>query len=127
MRLLLDTCTFLWFTANTNLVSRHAFDTISDADTVYLSSVSVAELAIKYKKGKLELPGDISPWISQQREKHLIEALPLDEAAATRLGKLLGIHKDPLDRLLICQAQHHDLILVTPDEEIQKYEVKTLW
>jgi len=43
------------------------------------------------------------------------------------LESLPEIHKDPFDRLLICQAVTEELTLVTCDEEIQKYSLNTIW
>jgi len=40
---------------------------------------------------------------------------------------LPDIHKDPIDRLLIAQARSHDLILVTQDQTIRKYNVHFVW
>ena len=61
------------------------------------------------------------------REDHGIEALPLDEAATLQLPKLPSIHRDPFDRMLICQAINHGLTLLTPDENIRRYPVLSRW
>ena len=45
----------------------------------------------------------------------------------TVLAALPLLHKDPFDRLLIAQAQHQNLTIITPDEKICEYDVKTLW
>ena len=42
------------------------------------------------------------------------------------MNYLLDTHKDPFDRLLICQAINNDIIFITNDSEIVKYPVKTL-
>jgi PIN domain nuclease of toxin-antitoxin system len=58
-----------------------------------------------------------------------MDALPLafDEGAVVHLTKLPDHHRDPFDRMLICQAIEHDLTLVTVDEHIRQYPIKTLW
>jgi len=43
------------------------------------------------------------------------------------LGKLPKLHSDPFDRMLICQAIENGMTIVTPDEAIGQYPIKTLW
>jgi PIN domain nuclease of toxin-antitoxin system len=62
-----------------------------------------------------------------QRKQHGIDPLQLDEEAALHLSRLPLLHKDPFDRMLICQAVVHDLVILTPDELIHQYPVRTLW
>jgi PIN domain nuclease of toxin-antitoxin system len=40
---------------------------------------------------------------------------------------LPDIHKDPFDRILICQAIVHGMVLLTPDSRISRYPVRTAW
>ena len=63
----------------------------------------------------------------EQREKHGIASLPLDEAAVGHLLNLPALHKDPFDRMLIGQAIAHGLVLLTPDEDLRQYPVRTMW
>ncbi|HEX7382423.1 MAG TPA: PIN domain-containing protein, partial [Nevskiaceae bacterium] len=63
----------------------------------------------------------------RQRLLHGIEALDLREAAVRHLSHLPHIHRDPFDRLLICQAIEYGLALVTPDPWIQRYPIRALW
>jgi predicted nucleic acid-binding protein len=41
--------------------------------------------------------------------------------------KLPSHHRDPFDRMLICQAMAHGLTLLTPDSQIAKYSVSVIW
>jgi len=50
-----------------------------------------------------------------------IETLPVEEESALQLAKLPALHSDPFDRMLVCQALVHGLILLTPDEAIARY------
>ena len=59
--------------------------------------------------------------------KYQIESLPLDEASTLYLPNLPLVHRDPFDRMLVCQAITHNLILLTPDPLIRQYPVKTVW
>jgi PIN domain nuclease of toxin-antitoxin system len=128
VQLLLDTVTFLWFVAGSKDLSRKAKDALRDpANDVFLSSVSAWEIAVKHRLGRLPLPDRPEVWIPEQRNAHAFEALPLDETAALTLARLPDLHRDPFDRMLICQALSERLTLVTPDEAIRAYPAPTLW
>lgn len=47
----------------------------------------------------------------------------VDEASVAELAKLPPLHRDPFDRLLVCQAIRHDLTIATVDQAIQTYPV----
>ena len=126
MRLLLDTHIFLWYIAGDSRVGLSTRRAIEDSDVAYLSVVSVWEATIKYGLGKLPLPEPPHPWLSVQREQHGIDSLPVDEATIAHLSKLAIHHRDPFDRLLICQAIEHDLDLVTVDPILSKYPIRLL-
>jgi len=64
--------------------------------------------------------------LSSQREEHGFESLIIDEATVAHLTSLEAHHRDPFDRILICQAIEHDLLVVTVDPFIEKYPVKLL-
>lgn len=70
------------------------------------------------------LPEAPHPWLADQREQHGIESLTLDEPSVARLANLPLHHRDPFDRILICQALEHDLLLVTVDPMLSKYPAK---
>src|SRR4051812_37235884 len=126
MRLLLDTHIFLWYVSGDHRVDVELRETISNADVVYLSVASVWEATIKYQVGKLPLPEPPHPWLSEQRERHGIESLPIDEATVAHLAKLELHHRDPFDRILVCQAIEHQLQIVTVDPVLSKYPAKIL-
>lgn len=63
----------------------------------------------------------------EQRKLHQIESLPLDEASSLHLPSLPILHRDPFDRMLICQAIEHNLEILTPDPLIRQYSIKTIW
>ena len=128
MRLLLDTCTFLWIIEGGARLSEESRNLFSAPDNeVYLSSVSAWEIAQKHALGKLPLPESAKTFVVRQRRLHGIHPLPLDEDSALQVSELPGMHKDPFDRMLICQAITHGLAIVTPDPLITRYPVRTLW
>jgi PIN domain nuclease of toxin-antitoxin system len=100
---------------------------VNPANEVFLSAVSVWELSVKHALGKVSFPGTFDRFVVDQRELHAIGALPLDERAVLHLHKLPALHRDPFDRMLICQAIEHDCVLLTPDSLITQYPVRTQW
>lgn len=128
MRLLLDTCTFLWIVFDQPDLSVSARAAYLDADNeVFLSAVSAWEITVKHRLGKLPLAEPPKQFVPRFRKGHGIAALPLDEDAVLQDATLPGLHRDPFDRMLICQAIAHGLILLTPDPVISQYPVRVLW
>jgi PIN domain nuclease of toxin-antitoxin system len=128
VRLLLDTCAFLWFQADSPQLSPVARARILDpANDVYLSAVSVWEIARKYAHGKIALPSHPSILIPAVRENSGIASLPLTETDALAAEKLQLFHKDPFDRMLIAQALMGGLAIVTSDCAFEPYPVRVIW
>jgi PIN domain nuclease of toxin-antitoxin system len=128
MKLLLDTCAFLWFQAASEELSTTARAAILDpANDVYLSAVSAWEIGRKFAIGSLRLDTSPEILIPRLREESGIESLPLTEADALMAEKLPRIHKDPFDRMLIAQALVNGLRIVTSDEAFDAYPVRILW
>lgn len=127
MNLLLDTHIFLWLITNDPQLSTKARLAIEDGNNdVFLSVVSVWEITIKYKLGKLPLPQSPEVFLPSQRKLHSVTTLPLEEECIQQLVQLPDLHRDPFDRMLISQALHHNLTLVTEDHAIFAYPVTTL-
>src|SRR4051794_22889448 len=126
MRLLLDTHIFLWYIVGDERLSNELRESVQRADAAYLSVVSLWEATIKYQLGKLPLPKPPYPWLTEQRELHGIESLPLNEASVSRLTGLPEHHKDPFDRILLCQAIEHQLTVVTVDPILTRYPASFL-
>lgn len=127
MNLLLDTSIFLWMITDDDRLSATLRSAVRDPDNrVFLSVVSVWEIVIKHQIHKLKLPQPAWGYITRARERHAVESLPLEEAALVHLAKLPAVHRDPFDRMLVCQAIEHNLRLATTDEVLQHYPVKTI-
>ncbi len=126
MRLLLDTHIFLWFISGDTKLSASAQALITDSNNdVYLSVTSVWEAVVKHQLGKLPLPQPPETYLPLQRQNHRISSLDIDEATIGFLPKLPLLHRDPFDRILICQALQHGLTIVTVDTAIIAYPVPT--
>lgn len=123
MRLLLDTHIFLWWLADDPALAAKAREVIGDGNNVvYISAASVWEISVKKSLGKLEAPENIEAIVEQERFQKLPISLGHGEAA----GQLPPHHRNPFDRMLIAQARCEDLVLVTVDKNIPKYQVQVL-
>jgi PIN domain nuclease of toxin-antitoxin system len=94
---------------------------------IFLSSVSAWEITVKYMLGKLPLPQPPRRFVPAQRALHRIEALDLDEEAVLTLERLPALHKDPFDRMLVCQAIAGGMTILSPDPLVTQYPVSNLW
>jgi PIN domain nuclease of toxin-antitoxin system len=125
---LLDTCTFLWVVAGDAALSTRAREAFVDPENeVFLSAASAWEIAVKHRLGKLPLPEAPAVFVPAQRAAHGIDPLLIEEEAALHVAKLPDLHRDPFDRMLVAQAMVGGLVMVTPDEAIRQYPVRTLW
>jgi PIN domain nuclease of toxin-antitoxin system len=93
---------------------------------VFLSVVSLWEILVKYQLGRLQIPSPADRYLQTQQDQHGFVSLPLEGAAVSRLLELPAHHRDPFDRMLVCQAIHHDLDIVTSDAHIVRYPVRVL-
>jgi PIN domain nuclease of toxin-antitoxin system len=126
--LLVDTCTFVWWATDDPLVPERVSARLRDPDTqVFLSSVSVWEIVVKYGLGKLPLPVEPSEYVPDRRRRLGISPLALEEADVLTAGKLPSLHRDPFDRMLVAQSVARGLALVTPDPAVRAYPCVTFW
>jgi PIN domain nuclease of toxin-antitoxin system len=128
MTCLLDTCTFLWLTDQEEHLSPAARAVLEDsAHVLVLSQVSSFEIQIKYNRGKLPLAIPPQEFIPQAIEKFGLTYLRVEDAHLWAKGKLPLLHRDPFDRLLIAQASHEGMMIVTPDPQIHCYPIRVIW
>lgn len=128
MKLLLDTHAFLWMILGDRRMPESLRSTLRAEDnSVWLSAISIWEIVLKQNQGRLVLPGPGAGYAAGHRRRHYISSLPLEETTADHLARLPSLHRDPFDRMLICQAIEHEMTMVTADEQIRRYPIKTLW
>ena len=128
MTLLLDTQAFLWIAIDDERMPRGLKSVLREpAHDLYLSAVSSWEITVKAKAGKLLLHMPAWAFILESRERLGVQALSLQETAVAHVTKLPEIHRDPFDRMLVCQAIQHSMTIVTSDAQIRRYPIKTLW
>jgi len=128
MRLLLDTHALLWAMQNKSQLSRKARTAIeSPANEIFVSVVSIWEIATKVRIRKLDKPGNLL----EDPRRTLVEMgfrdLQVKLSHASLGGSLVNPHKDPFDRLLAAQALLENLTLVSIDTEFDSFPVPRLW
>lgn len=128
MKLLLDTCTFLWLTMGSRQISKTCAELFQDpANDVFLSAVSCWEISIKHSLGKLSLPESPRTFIPSRCKVYQIGSLPLREDEALQTANLPPLHTDPFDRMLICQSIVRGMAILTPDPLISQYPARVIW
>jgi len=128
MKLLLDTCTFLWMALEPGKISEEAKAVLDDEKNVRrLSQASVLEIVLKYRAGKLPLPVEPEKWIPSRRDFFQIEDMPLDEGVIYRSGKLPEGHDDPFDRLIAAHAIQSGSTVISPDVPLSLLGAARIW
>ena len=94
---------------------------------LWVSVVSVWEIVLKHQGGKLRLHGTLEEVVGQILYRSPWSILPVRAEHLPALAALPVLHKDPFDRLLIAQARHEGMAILTGDEHIKKYDVRTVW
>jgi len=128
MKLLVDTCTFLWIAGGgRELPARVAALYRAPENEVYLSAISAWEIAVKHSNGRLPLPEAPQLFVPAECVRLGVASLPFDEESALHVSRLPLLHRDPFDRMLVSQAIVHGLTILTPDHLIAQYPARTIW
>ena len=129
VRLLLDTCTFLWLAGGATSLSPAAANV--DSGLRPTRSVSArcrcGRSPRSIEPGRLPLPEPPDRLIPTERDLRGVAPLAFDEESALQVLRLPPLHRDPFDRMLISQAIAGGLAIVTPDPLISQYPVRVIW
>lgn len=126
MRLLLDAHVLIWWDEG-SLPRTVREACLDEANTLLLSTSTVWELQIKEGLGKLNLRTGVKAMVEAQLSINGLELLPVSLAHVWELANLPRLHGDPFDRMLVAQARHEGLTLVSADEIMREYPVEVLW
>jgi len=127
MSVLIDTHVFIWAAEEDSRLSSSVRAILNDtAESVFFSSISALEIAVKWSKGHLELPVSPLEFVNQTLVASGILQLPVTIKDACAVGDLPFHHKDPFDRLLVAQARTNGLRLMTADPILEKYDVDVI-
>jgi PIN domain nuclease of toxin-antitoxin system len=128
MSLLLDTCALLWFLSDDAQLSANAKTAIQDpANNRWLSPVSLLEIALKVRVGKLTLSAPFGLLFPAQLAANRIQLLPVEPRHIEPLTTLPFHHNDPFDRLIAETSLVENLRTVSPDAILDSYGVARLW
>lgn len=128
MSLLLDTHAFLWYVSDDARLSSRARSAIDhENDAVFVSPASFWELAIKISHGRYTLLTPFNDFWNKAIADHDLTVLNIEIRHADRLTALPHIHRDPFDRMLICQALTDGLNLVSNESLFDQYQVPRIW
>lgn len=123
MRGLLDTHILLWWLTEPRRLSGTQYEAIaSERQDLAVSSVSIAEIAIKTSIGKLAVIDGLTEVVARQGFREL----PFAHRHALELATLPLLHRDPFDRMLVAQCIADDLVLITGDRRLSAYPVTTI-
>jgi PIN domain nuclease of toxin-antitoxin system len=129
MQYLLDTHVLLWMRENDPRLKRKKWEPVfyDEGNEILFSVVSIWEIAIKRRLGKLKLEGSLEDFSRTLQTDHGFHLLSLEVIDISRVEKLPHSHRDPFDLLLIGQAIERGATAVTNDPRWKQYPVKTAW
>jgi PIN domain nuclease of toxin-antitoxin system len=128
MRVLVDSHTVLWATLDDDRLPADVRELIADPrNRIVLSVATIWELTMKALAGRLRLPESPGAYFEGLVHDFGYELLPIHQRHVAGLQELPEVHDDPFDRMLVAQALAEDLDLVTGDEEMRRYPLRTIW
>jgi PIN domain nuclease of toxin-antitoxin system len=128
VRVLLDSLAILWATLADDRLPPAVLDLVEDRSNVMVVSVATTwELTLKAMAGRLDLPEPADAYFDGLVRDFGYELLPVHQRHVAALPELPPVHADPFDRMLVAQALVEDLDVVTGDERIRRYPVRTIW
>ena len=123
MNIILDTHIFLWILAEPERINQKYLEYIEDvSNEIFISSITVAEIAIKSSIGKLAFDFEIDKVVQNSG----FEPLGFTMEDAVELMNLPFHHKDPFDRMIISQAVSRSFYIISDDEKFKSYVCKLL-
>lgn len=128
MKALLDTHAALYAWIEPERLSEKATRIIKDpANQLFFSQVSVLEITLKVKVGKLALPEAPDTYLRSRIERFSFTYLPLDDDDIYGMLRLPEPHKDPFDCLLLSKAKRRKIPLISKDAAFKGYPVDLIW
>ena len=118
-----DTHVWIWWSNhNHDRLPVRLLETLSaTSEIVAVSAISCLEVAWLAKKRRIEMECPLDTWLNYALKESGIECLPLLPKIAADSVALPDIHNDPFDRVIIATAQYFDAMLISKDEQIQRY------
>jgi len=128
MKVLLDTCTLLWATLSPSALSAQARVVIADeGNEILVSAASAWEISTKVRLGKLPDAEKLEQDYLSTMDSAGYTSLPIEAAAALRAGRLVADHRDPFDRIIAAQALALDIVVLSPDTQLDQFGIRRVW
>ncbi len=124
---LIDTQVLTWMAQQPENLSSLSRAILESENELFLSFVSIWEMAIKIKVQKLNIEIDLSDFIGSSIEKYNLKLFPISLQHIYFTQKLSLHHRDPFDRLLIAQALSEKMHLISSDVAFDAYDVQRIW
>jgi PIN domain nuclease of toxin-antitoxin system len=123
----LDTSALIYWTFLPTALSERAAVTISTAEAVVISSISIWEIGLKVKRGKLELPLTPAELVAKLEATDRVRIEAVTSAVWLKSVNLDWDHRDPADRTIVATANLLGCPLVTSDLVIRAFYPATIW
>ena len=128
----IDTHVLLWSILapqNLSAKAKKILKKEEEEKSVFASAISVWEIYLLVKKGRISLSTDTDSWIEDVERLNFLHFIPIDNRIAARSVTLPGdFHGDPADRMIVATAREKGMVIITKDERIRKYpHVQTVW
>lgn len=128
--IVLDTHALLWWALDPDQLSDKANEVVTtmEREGGFASAISVWELGVKIRRGKLDLGISIEEFVRRLQRGGVVELVPVDTATWLRSLDLPWDHRDPADRVIVATALLKDLPILTKDRTIHAFDgVDTVW
>lgn len=127
MNVLVDTHAVIWsITDNNRLVDPPRKIIENSANNCIVSIASLWEMGIKVSIGKLKLKNNLKHTF-QIIEETGFTILPINSEHIAVNAQLKFHHRDPFDRIIIAQAIHEELTIISKDRHFKEYDVELIW
>jgi PIN domain nuclease of toxin-antitoxin system len=128
MNYLLDTHTLLWIVTDDKQLSRKVKKLFLDEENeIFFSIASLWEISIKVSLGRLELGQPLSDFCSRHIIGNKIRLLDIKLEHLEVLETLKFYHRDPFDRLIVCQSMVEKIPVLSNDKVFSKYSINRIW
>ena len=128
MKYLLDTHTLLWIITDDKQLSIKAKRYfLNKKNEIYLSMASLWEMAIKIRLNKLKINQSLAEFCKEHIIGSNINILDIKIEHLAKLESLKFNHRDPFDRMLVCQCARENMTIISKDKIFNKYSIKRIW
>jgi PIN domain nuclease of toxin-antitoxin system len=125
--IVLDTSALLYWTLDPGQLSDKADQRIAQADRILVGSISIWEIGLKVKRGKLIIPLLMTDFVERLERLEQLEILPVDVRTWLDNLDLDWEQRDPADRTIVALAKRFNCELIASDVSLREYYSKTIW